>query len=74
MEISASTGSRKELFAAEMHLKSILRQARTVLGFLIECFVTELARLLRKPFTASSICEMCLPVLLHATFPCASDL
>ncbi|KAK7282181.1 hypothetical protein RIF29_10778 [Crotalaria pallida] len=29
MEISSSTGSRKELFTAEMHLKNIIKQARS---------------------------------------------
>jgi hypothetical protein len=28
MEISSSTGSRRELLAAEMHLKNIIKQAR----------------------------------------------
>lgn len=28
MEISSSTGSTKELFTADMHLKNIIRQAR----------------------------------------------
>lgn len=31
MEISASTGSMKELFTAEMHLKNICRQAKYLL-------------------------------------------
>lgn len=40
MEISSSTGSVKELFTAEMHLKNIIKQAR-YLFYSFWCFIVE---------------------------------
>lgn len=55
MEISSSTGNRRELLAAEMHLKSIIRQAsmphclfEMTLGFSSLQFVVEKLNRLNK--------------------------